>query len=596
MGNTVTRDPITGLASSNTQNPTTGVVTSNPITPESLTTPAALKTVTPTPDTTNYAGIASSASQSVIDDYTSLNEKYKTASTDLTRTGEGVIDDMTALKDKAKDTVLARETAGVNLATDEVNKYITQLAELNGQATSLNREAQAIPVKVQQNNLGTGATDAGVAPQEAGALRLNALKALSIAQQSDVVSAALTGSQVRLKAAEDKAKQIIDLKYTPLEQGLAIRTKQYELNKDTLSLIDKSRTEALGLALQKEKDELTAKKDLETKISTIQLEAAKNSATPEIMTAIQGAKSVGDAIKAAGTFLAAPNTEVVKVGENSAFLIDKTTGKIIKSYAGTPSPGSNSSGIIIPPGATPTVSALGGLVGLVPNFPSVTAQKVFATAINDLAKKPGNEKAIAEKIIGQTVDNIKDEAQRKIVGGNFAISQEVTRLQGLLDDYVASGGKTDWIKGKTEDTYQFVGKTSDPEIAKIGVQIALTLDTLARLRTGAVVTTNEERAFGKMLPGKGKTPDLNTAITSGLKTSMMSTVENNLRFALTSDGVSVLKATLPEVFGDYRSANPTIQLKAIYNSSPALKTQIDQMQKEHPEWTASDIMQIINGK
>lgn len=570
------------------------MTTTNPITPESLTSPKALQTVTATADKTNFTGITDSATQSVADSYTTANDLYNNASKNLTDTGTGVLDIMKSLQGKTADTQNANEFAGVNTATADVNKYVTQLSELNAEASSLKREASAIPLQTQEKNLGTGATDRGVAPQDTSALRNNAIKALSIAQQSDITSAALTGSQVRLKAAEDKAKQIIDLKYKPIEDELALKQKQYDLNKDTLSLIDKKRTEALGIALEKEKAATAEKKAIESQISSLQLEAAKNGASPEIQAAIMGSKNIGEAIKAAGASLATPNTEIVKVGDNSAFLIDKKTGKILKSYAGSTSGGG--SGLVIPAGAPPTVTALASLVGLVPNFPSVNAQKVFTASVNDLAKKPNNERAIAEKIMGQTIDNIKDETTRKIVTGNLNTAKQITRVQGLFDDYVAKGGETGWLKGATEDTYQFVGKTTDPELAGLGAEIANSLDELVRYRTGAALSPAEEKFFDKILAGKGKSPELNTALTSALKRSMMATVENSLQNSLTSDGVTIIKSATPDLFGDYRSANPTIQLKAVYTSSPTNKATIDKIRAEHPEWGATEIMQIFNGQ
>jgi len=116
----------------------------------------------------------------------------------------------------------------------------------------LMREAEAIPLQIQERFKGTGATDRGVEPIQTAALRRNAIKALSIAQQSDIASAALTGSQARLDSALQKAQEIVDLTYRPLEQELAIRQQQYELNKDVLESIDKKRAESLGIALNKE--------------------------------------------------------------------------------------------------------------------------------------------------------------------------------------------------------------------------------------------------------------------------------------------------------------------------------------------------------
>lgn len=277
----------------------------NVISSASLQPKPAITPVTPTPDTTNYAGITGGVTESIIGDYNRLNQQQQTAQTQQQSTGNDILSYMQQLTNKTADTQAANEAAGVNTETTNLNKYVQQLADLNAQASSLNREAQAIPLQVQENNRNTGATDAGVAPQSAGALRLNALKALSIGQQSDIAVAAATGSQLRLQAAKDKAQQIVDLKYKPLEDMVAIKQKQYDLNKDVLDSIDKKRSEALQVALTKEANDLADKKEAAKRIQDIAVEAARSGATPETLKSIQNAATPEEAVTLAGYDLGA---------------------------------------------------------------------------------------------------------------------------------------------------------------------------------------------------------------------------------------------------------------------------------------------------
>lgn len=235
---------------------------SNLISAQSLAPTPTLKFPDSIPDSTDYGSITGGITNSIVNDYKTLNQQLTDRQKTQDNTGTDITKLMEQLTGKASDTQVANEAAGVNTETANLNKYVQQLADLNSQASSLNREALAVPIQTQERNANTGATDAGVAPQNAGALRLNALKALSIGQQADIASAAATGSQLRLQAAKDKAQQIIDLKYKPLEETLAIKEKQYELNKDVLMSIDKNRAEALGLAIDKEKTALADKKAL----------------------------------------------------------------------------------------------------------------------------------------------------------------------------------------------------------------------------------------------------------------------------------------------------------------------------------------------
>lgn len=245
----------------------------NVISSASLAPKSPIQPVTPTPDNTNYSGMTSGITQSIIDSYKAYNTAQQSAQTNQQTTGQSILDYMKQLEGKTADTQAANDAAGVTAERENIRKYAQQLADLNAQASSLNRESQAIPLQTQENNRNTGATDAGIAPQNAGALRLNALKALSIGQQSDIAAAAATGSQLRLDAAKDKAQQIIDLKYKPIEDEIALKQKQYDLNKDTLDSIDKKRSEALQVALNKEAQDLADKKAKQKENADLSLQA-----------------------------------------------------------------------------------------------------------------------------------------------------------------------------------------------------------------------------------------------------------------------------------------------------------------------------------
>lgn len=266
------------------------------ITPESLQTPVAITPVTPTPDTTNYGAIQSNIGDTIAADFNSANQAKIDQENLLKQNAKDVLDATTAsLSGKSDFTRNANETTGVNAATSDVTKYASQLAELNGQMTSLNREASKIPLQIENQSIGQGITLASQGVQTNDALRNNAIKALSIAQQADVASAALTGSQFRLKAAQDKVAQMVDLEFKPKEDALALKKQQYELNKEALTAIDKRRTEALGVALKKEEQKLAEEKaDKKAKDDMI-LNASVANAPTSLINAARAAKTPMDA-------------------------------------------------------------------------------------------------------------------------------------------------------------------------------------------------------------------------------------------------------------------------------------------------------------
>jgi hypothetical protein len=234
---------------------------SGAITMDQMTPPKKIVTPQLPPDTTNYGNTTKTASETAASNLAELTKKRDEARAQRELDAKDIISKMQYISDnKTIDTQNADTTAGVDAETTKFNNYIEQLTGLNAQASSLDREALAIPLQVQEEVKGQGVTDAGAAPDVAGRLRLNAIKALTIAQQSDIASAAATGSLNKLNLAKDKAKQIVDLKYKPLEDTLNIKIKQYEMNKDILDGIDKDRSEALQTSLNEQKAELEQRK------------------------------------------------------------------------------------------------------------------------------------------------------------------------------------------------------------------------------------------------------------------------------------------------------------------------------------------------
>lgn len=248
--------------------------------------------------------IATSAIASVAGQASAFTEQQRQKEAELQANRDSQNSISAALLGKTADTQAFQEQAGVNTETAKLNTYAQQLADLNAQASSLQREAQAIPIanRLQYQSGGIAGTESQVQNVNYDQLQQNALKALSIAQQSDIAAAALTGSQLKLQAAKDKAQQMVDLKYKPLEDQLAIKKQQYELNKDILSQIDKKRTEALNLAIKKEERDLEEKKNNEKGISDLVTNASAQGAPADLRDRAAKAKTPMEAANILGVY------------------------------------------------------------------------------------------------------------------------------------------------------------------------------------------------------------------------------------------------------------------------------------------------------
>lgn len=248
--------------------------------------------------------IATSAISSVAGQYESVNKQLEQAQAEQKAQAESQLSLQASLMGKTADTQAFQDQAGVNSETAKLNSYAQTLADLNAQASSLQREAQAIPIanRLQYQQGGVAGTESQVKNVNYDQLQQNALKALSIAQQSDIAGAALTGSQLKLQAAKDKAQQMVDLKYKPLEDQLALKKQQYDLNKDILSQIDKKRTEALNAAIKKEEQQLADQKANEKGVSDLVTNAAGQGAPADLRARAAKAKTPMEAANILGVY------------------------------------------------------------------------------------------------------------------------------------------------------------------------------------------------------------------------------------------------------------------------------------------------------
>mgnify|MGYP001615058404 CR=1 FL=1 len=486
----------------------------------------------PKQDTTNYAGITGGVSDSLINEYTNLNNQLNSQQELQQKSGQSIVDIMSSLTGKTADQQQANELTGVNTETANLTKYAEQLAGLNSQASILNREAQAVPLQVQENNRNTGATDRGVAPQEAGALRLNALKALSIAQQSDIAAAAATGSQLRLQAAKDKAQQIVDLKYKPLEDALAIKKQQYELNKDLLSSIDKKRTEALDIALKREERNYNDTKAIAT-------EAAKNGAPLGVIDAITKAKDFKEAISASGEYLKTPNTDIIKLDNGTTMLIDKNTGKVIKNFGGVKATG----------GSVTNSFAISENM-LKTNFNN-DAVGLISNVIKSSKAKPNQAMTDAINVIAGVQQFVKDAPS-----GVFKGLAPIRLLPG---------------KAKSAEA---LTNLSNIEAINLKVQ---------QWASGASLTEQQTKSVEKMTPRKGDTDKQIKAKVNALANYMVSQVSGQLA----GQGISFTSEKV-----DYFAPSSQDKLTELYKN-PTKAAQIEQAVQMYPDATADEILQII---
>ena len=141
---------------------------------------------------------------------------------------------------------------------------------------------------------------------------------------------------------------MVDLKYKPLEDQLALKKQQYDLNKDILSQIDKKRTEALNAAIKKEEQQLADQKANEKGVSDLVTNAAGQGAPADLRARAAKAKTPMEAANILGVYAgdylknellkeqikktiadtAKTRSEIVKIDNQASLLKAQPTGVV----------------------------------------------------------------------------------------------------------------------------------------------------------------------------------------------------------------------------------------------------------------------------
>ena len=198
-------------------------VSESAITPAMLTQATPIPTTPPPTDDTNFQGIIAGG-QSLADFIKSL-QPQQTNLTDLYAE--------------------AFKTAGIEAKETKALESQKQLDILQAQMAGLTAEAQAVPIRLQQESEGRGITKAGLAPIESGQLRDIALRSLPLQGQILAQQAIATGDQRALQAATDRFDRFFNITLKQEELNYNFKKEQRDRIYDFLTTEEKRRIDAL---------------------------------------------------------------------------------------------------------------------------------------------------------------------------------------------------------------------------------------------------------------------------------------------------------------------------------------------------------------
>lgn len=161
-------------------------------------------------------------------------------------------------------------------STQEAKQGLSEMlktqTDLSARLKGLQNEALSIPLQFQQGAEGRGITTGGLAPIQTGALRENAIKALS-------VSSMLEASRGNITLANDLVDRAVNAQYAPLleEQKAKLANLDLILKSPAYSLADKNRANAQKVLEEAKKTQLEqAQKDKDEILKTIAIPASQN--------------------------------------------------------------------------------------------------------------------------------------------------------------------------------------------------------------------------------------------------------------------------------------------------------------------------------
>jgi len=147
-----------------------------------------------------------------------------------------ILRSLDTLGGRGEATIKAEEAAGIPTQQK-------QLMELSSGIRSLQAEALAIPLQIQEEFTGRGATMGGAEPIQTSRLRQNAIKSLSLSAQAQAV-------QGNIALAQQQVDRAIELEFAPEERRLNWLKQAYEFNREDLDRASKERADKQRVELE----------------------------------------------------------------------------------------------------------------------------------------------------------------------------------------------------------------------------------------------------------------------------------------------------------------------------------------------------------
>jgi hypothetical protein len=390
----------------------------------------------------------------------------------------------TPLDNQFKDTTIAESRTAADLAGETAFRTSQETAndltgkkatvtDLTSRLNTLKSQADAIPLAVQNEFSGRGATVGGVTPFQTADLRNNTIQQLG-------VSAMLNAANGNLSTAQDQVDAAVKAKFDPLKAQLAAQQAQLAAITPLLDMEQKKQAVKQTAALAERTRLLTKQEDDQKTIYQTMLTAAQNGADAVTLRTIQNASTPDEAIAAAGTSLGAKfrNDQTQQEFDNNIKLaqlaIDQQKAKN-DSAAATADPSQ--------------ILAFAQQYASDGKIPAGLPKGTFGIVSQVAKELPKPEGTLVSNVTGIAPNNLSA-TQTDGIAALRDLQKKLDDAKTLYDSYhhgLLAGIKNAVAPSQGEQQYQNLRS----EI----------VDLLARARTGAAISATEEATYSAKLPG-----------------------------------------------------------------------------------------------
>jgi len=456
----------------------------------------------------------------------------------------------------------------------------------NAQLGSLKVEAVNLENQMNQALLNT-------APEGMGQRALVGEKARiqnSYMLQIGANSAMQQALQGNIELAIQTATKTVNAAYEPIENDLKVALQKLEFKQGDLTKAEAKANEAQKQAILDEQAKITDEKNTKNTLMQMAVEAGKNGASNEVMNAIINSTDASEAFKIGAQYIAKeiPNTDIVKLDNGNTILIDKNSGDIIRQFGGAKTVDTssiNSSGVSFKAGSVPfqaTIENAASMEG------SVAGNARTLNELGNLAAS-GDYKSLLVRLQNQAKKGMAAADKTEVTKAEKQVSA-MNRMQKVLKEYENAGGDMGYLKGTKDKIATRIGKLAvDPKFKSIATELTAAFQQYRADMTGAAFGAQESAEYAQVIPTEDKTFELNAAIMDGLKNYMKEKVDSSYSIAL-GEGYQNVKGL---------AENPPVQqkkatsLNELYNSSPELQTQIENILNDNPNLSEDEVMQIL---